>query len=212
VALAFLDEVARYGGKIPAILSRDAAARNTWSDALAAKYPLWVIDPDVNAPDAGDAWDGWSGWRYADDGEVAGIDGDTNLDYFTADMENADPTPLSGDPLRTVNRGRKLICITVVWGDTLSAYARRYGTTVNSLVRLNSIRNPNLIYPGQRFYVDAQNPGSNPCCDSYTIQRGDTLTRIAYRFGTSVAHLAAVNEIENPDRIYAGETLKLGFC
>lgn len=42
---------------------------------------------------------------------------------------------------------------TVVRGDTLSAIARKYGTTVNQLVEWNGIKNPNLIYVGQRFRV-----------------------------------------------------------
>jgi len=43
---------------------------------------------------------------------------------------------------------------TVVAGDTLWALARTYGTTVDELVALNpSIRNPNLIYPGQKVRV-----------------------------------------------------------
>ena len=37
----------------------------------------------------------------------------------------------------------------VVWGDTLSGIARRYGTTVSYLAKLNNIRNVNLIYVGQ---------------------------------------------------------------
>ena len=38
---------------------------------------------------------------------------------------------------------------TVVRGDTLSGIARRYGTTVSYLAKLNNIRNVNLIYVGQ---------------------------------------------------------------
>ena len=34
-------------------------------------------------------------------------------------------------------------------GDTLSEIAARYGTTVNELVNLNEINNPNLIYTGE---------------------------------------------------------------
>ena len=37
----------------------------------------------------------------------------------------------------------------VVWGDTLSGIAKRYGTTVSYLAKLNNIRNVNLIYVGQ---------------------------------------------------------------
>lgn len=36
-------------------------------------------------------------------------------------------------------------------GDTLSAIAAKYGTTVNKLAALNGIKNPNLIYTGQKL-------------------------------------------------------------
>ena len=42
---------------------------------------------------------------------------------------------------------------TVVQGDTLWAIARRCGTTVEELVRVNHIENPNLIYVGQVLKV-----------------------------------------------------------
>lgn len=45
----------------------------------------------------------------------------------------------------------------------------------------------------------------------YVIQRGDTLTRIARRHGTTVSALVAANSdtVKNPDRIYVGNTLRL---
>ena len=43
---------------------------------------------------------------------------------------------------------------TVVWGDTLWGLSRRYGEPLNSIIALNpQIRNPNLIYPGQRVRI-----------------------------------------------------------
>ena len=41
------------------------------------------------------------------------------------------------------------ITYTVKRGDTLSAIAARYGTTVSKIVKDNNIKNPNLIYPNQ---------------------------------------------------------------
>lgn len=43
----------------------------------------------------------------------------------------------------------KYITYSVKRGDTLSSISARYGTTVSKLVKDNSIKNPNLIYPGQ---------------------------------------------------------------
>jgi N-acetylmuramoyl-L-alanine amidase len=43
----------------------------------------------------------------------------------------------------------------------------------------------------------------------YEVRRGDTLSEIAARHGTSVRALAEANGLANPDRIYAGQTLRL---
>lgn len=45
------------------------------------------------------------------------------------------------------------VVYTVKAGDTLSAIAGRYGTTVGKLASANGISNPNLIYQGQRIIV-----------------------------------------------------------
>lgn len=42
---------------------------------------------------------------------------------------------------------------TVVAGDTLSKIASKYGTTVDAIVKMNNIKNPNLINVGQKFRV-----------------------------------------------------------
>ena len=44
----------------------------------------------------------------------------------------------------------------------------------------------------------------------YTVRQGDTLSEIAVRFGTTVKELQRLNNIQNPDRIYAGQVIRLG--
>ena len=44
---------------------------------------------------------------------------------------------------------------------------------------------------------------------TYTIVRGDTLGKIAHRFGVSVASLCEWNGISNPDFIVAGHKLRI---
>lgn len=46
-----------------------------------------------------------------------------------------------------------------------------------------------------------------PQWHSYCVQRGDTLSGIARRYGVSVQALAQANHLRNPHRIYAGQTL-----
>lgn len=44
---------------------------------------------------------------------------------------------------------------------------------------------------------------------TYKIKKGDTLSGIASRYGTSVSALAKANNIQNPNRIYAGNSITI---
>ncbi len=99
---------------------------------------------------------------------------------------------------------------TVQRGDTLWAIARRYNTTINAIASANGIANPNLIYPGQVFRISgaaAQAPAA--AARSHTVQRGDTLSAIAARYGSSVSAIARANGIANVNLIYPGQVFTI---
>lgn len=199
---AFLSAVEQGTGVAP-ILRADAESANLiWYQSLAERYPLWIVEPNVAAPTVAEGkWEGWTGWEYADYGDIEGTVA-LPLSLFTPEVRL--PTASGSET--------KLICVTVAYGDTLTAIARLFNTTVRDIVRLNAIANPNRIYPGQRLYLRV--PASTPvaCCDTYTVRRGDTLTKIASRFGTTVDRLVAINQIANEDLIVVGQILTLGLC
>jgi LysM repeat protein len=98
-------------------------------------------------------------------------------------------------------------------GDTLTRIALRNGVTVTALMRANGIANPNAIYAGQRLVIPGTG-GSAPAPaaatdDSYVIRPGDSLSKIAQRFGITAAALARLNGIVNPSAIYPGQVLRL---
>jgi len=53
----------------------------------------------------------------------------------------------------------------------------------------------------------ARHAGGPGCTQWYTIRCGDTLSKIAWRYGTSVSYLASLNGISNPNYIVAGTTI-----
>ena len=58
---------------------------------------------------------------------------------------------LSVNEMEQVNGGYDTYI--VVKGDTLFKISRRYGVTVDDLVRWNGIKNRNLIHPGQELKI-----------------------------------------------------------
>ncbi len=98
---------------------------------------------------------------------------------------------------------------TVQRGDTLYSIARRYGTTVTAIAQANGILNPAYIYAGQVLFIPTGAPASTPppAGGYYVVQRGDSLYRIALRFGTTYSAIAVANNLANPNYIYPGQTL-----
>ena len=92
-------------------------------------------------------------------------------------------------------------------GDTLSSIAIKYGTTYDSIAKLNGITNPNLIYPGQVLKIETKIEASNDENMYYTVKPGDTLSSIAAKSGVSYQTLASMNGITNPNLIYPGQVL-----
>ena len=99
----------------------------------------------------------------------------------------------------------------VVAGDTLSGIARVYAVTVDALAQLNSIPNPNLIFPGQIIEITGLS-GDDDSAETtgetvYEVQPGDTLTAISLRLNVSVAALQSANGLTDANFIVAGQRL-----
>lgn len=132
------------------------------------------------------------------------------IDATTLDVNTLDAAQLQSE---IINPGAPVI-YTVQPGDTLNKIARAFGMTWQQLAALNNIVNPNLIYIGQRIYIQkgTGNPGNpgNPgpiTGDTYVVQQGDTLARIAARAGTTVSTLVKLNKLADANKIYVGQRL-----
>lgn len=154
-----------------------------------------------------DKWSTWVGWQYTSTGRVSGISGNVDRNRFTDGVLLSNTTPLPSPETPTQDN---TIIYTVKPGDTLSKIAREYGTTVNEIVSLNpSIKNPNLIYPGEQFTIKNNGNSNTSNTIIYTVVSGDTLSQIASKYNTTVSNLVAINNISNPNLIYPGEKITI---
>lgn len=94
-------------------------------------------------------------------------------------------------------------------GETLSEIARRVGTSVSRLVKMNNLSNPNFIVAGTQLRTPGRTGGGGGGGGTYLVRSGDTLGAIAARAGTSVSALVRANDIRNPNLIVAGTRLRL---
>lgn len=101
---------------------------------------------------------------------------------------------------------------TVVSGDTLSELAVKFHTTVTELKSLNGIKDEDVVYAGQVIKVpttaDAA-PEKPATPTTYKIEPGDKLELIAVKFHTTVSALMKLNRIANPNKIYAGQVIRV---
>ena len=95
-------------------------------------------------------------------------------------------------------------------GDTLSAIARRHGTTVPDLAAFNRIDHSAILRPGQELRLipaaRSATPGTRESI-RYRVKRGDSLWRISRRFGVSVASLRKWNGLLKGKPLMPGHEL-----
>lgn len=90
---------------------------------------------------------------------------------------------------------------TVKRGDTLTRIARIYNVTISNLVTWNNIKNPNLIYPGEKITIKSTN---NDYLIKYVITENDTIKGLTESFNVSIYELQTVNKIKDINNINVG--------
>lgn len=100
------------------------------------------------------------------------------------------------------------------WADWSGFQYSDMGTVngINGNVDLDYFKDSIFIQPSERPEPEpTPEPSPNPSPDdtTYTVVPGDTLSSIAARYRTTVAELAALNNIQNPNLIYPGQVLTI---
>jgi LysM repeat protein len=109
-------------------------------------------------------------------------------------------------------------------GETLTSIAARYDLAIGQLMSMNDIQDADELTAGQLLIVStkltatptppaaetptaAPTPTATTVPDVHTVSAGETLTSIARRYGLTVGQLMAINGIDNPDELIAGQVL-----
>ncbi len=103
----------------------------------------------------------------------------------------------------------------IVRGDTFAGLAKQFNVTVKAIEDANPGVNPTRLQIGQTIKIPAPTPaGAAPPADTangsqiYTVKSGDSLSKIAAQFNTTVKALQSANNLKT-DRIRVGQTLKI---
>lgn len=103
------------------------------------------------------------------------------------------------------------ITYTIRPGDTFFSLARRFGVTVEDLIRANPGVDPDTLLVGQHICIPvAEPPGPGVCPPGtfpYVVRPGDTFFSLAARFNTTVEAIAAANPGVNPNNLRIGQLL-----
>lgn len=143
--------------------------------------------------------------------------------YKTDDSSSGEQTDREV-PSPVVKSTTSYMIYTVQAGDTLWAIVRKYNCSITGIMAANSdrIKNPNRIHAGWQLKIPqsgAPSTGGTPDAvlpenkksGIYIVRQGDTLWKIARKYGCSVAEIVSLNRelIRDPALIYSGWELKV---
>lgn len=146
------------------------------------------------------------------------------VEQYKTDDSNSEEQTDREVPSPVVKNTTSYLTYTVQAGDTLWKIARKYNCSITGIMVANSdrIKNPNRIHAGWQLKIpqsgapitggtpDAVLP-ENKKSGRYIVRQGDTLWKIARKYGCSVAEIISLNRelIRNPALIYSGWELKV---
>jgi len=106
----------------------------------------------------------------------------------------------------------------VVRGDSVSAIAARFGLSTASVLAMNGLSRTSLVFPGQVLKLVAgppvtatapPAPATAAASPKYTVVAGDTVSKIARRFGVSTASVLSANGLRSSSIIRPGQVLRI---
>ncbi|PID57202.1 hypothetical protein CSB45_08210 [candidate division KSB3 bacterium] len=91
-------------------------------------------------------------------------------------------------------------------GDNLSKISKRYGVDIGTLRELNNVHNVRSLQIGQALKIPEAN---GPTVITHTVQRRETLAKIAKRYHVDTKTLKRYNNIRNARRLQIGQKIRV---
>ena len=227
MAIAFCEEIKRLG-YLPMVYT-NLDYLNRYFDRSQLPYDLWYAQY-ASATEVADK----EIWQYSSKGSVPGIAGNVDMNHGYKDYRNSEsskPTPPSDQ--KPVPSGSTLdLAVTVMQGkygasqDRKNALGSRYqevqdfinhiaSASIDTLVaevmqgKYGNGETRETVLGGKYKAVQDKINGKGNGAVYYTVRSGDTLSDIAAKYGTTYQKIAQMNGIANPNKIYAGQKLRV---
>lgn len=216
-AKRWLDRVYQLSGVKPVIyMSESVVNAYDWSSVANADYGLWVAKYRDNNPDynynmanAGNRprvkwWKFYCMWQWTSSGRLNGYNGNLDCDVFYGDDSTWDAyvgksasaaKPQSKPVAKTADQLAEEV-IAGLWGNG-SDRKKRLTAAGYDYNAVQKAVNQKMAAKKQTAHV------------YYAVKRGDTLSAIASKYGTTYQKLAQMNGISNPNKIYVGQKIRV---
>ena len=149
MTVAFCNKL-RKNGYTAGVYYNEDYRKNYYDLSKLGNVALWYARYTKTKPSGVDFW------QNASDGTVNGIKGNVDMDVMLTDkwlVKETKKETKKEEPKKEQAKDPVCIYYTIKKGDNLTKIAKAYNTTVAELVRLNNIKNPNLIIAGKQLIV-----------------------------------------------------------
>lgn len=190
MATAFCEEV-KSAGYYPGIYANPDYIQSHFGADIFKKYDLWLAHYATKTSYEANVW------QYSSTGKVAGIDGNVDMNRCTFDY----PAVIVGEKKPApVKKSVDELAQEVIDGKWGNGNDRKKRLT-EAGYDYNAVQNKvNEMYAKKQEQAKAQ---------YHTVKKGETLSGIASKYGTTSTKLAKLNGIKNPNLIYAGQKIRV---
>lgn len=92
-------------------------------------------------------------------------------------------------------------------GDTLWEISQKYGITVSEILTANKLTTADYLYIGQELFIPIKATVPDANQTTYTVVSGDTLWKIAQKYGVTISEIQNANNISATSFLYIGQKL-----